>query len=266
MSPVTDHWDAEDYAGNSSAQHEWALELFDKLAVQGSERVLDIGCGDGKVTARMAKQLPNGRVCGIDLSSDMIRLAAERYSPETHPNLSFRQMDATDIRFSAVFDIAFSTATLHWVQDHLSILRGVHACLRPGGKILFQMGGRGNAVEILDAIRDITERAAWKSYFQDFIPPYHFYGPEEYNRWLPAAGFSGSRVELIPKDMQHQGVEGLKGWLRTTWFPYTDRLPAELRTVFLDEVVQSFIALHPIDAGGHTHVKMVRLEIEAIVF
>lgn len=196
MSPVADHWNAEDYAGNSSAQHEWALELFDKLSVQGDERILDIGCGDGKVTARMAQRLPRGRVCGIDLSPDMIRLAAERYSPETHSNLSFRQMDATDIRFSDVFDIAFSNATLHWVQDHLSILRGVHACLQPGGKILFQMGGRGNAVEILDAIRDITKRAAWENYFQAFTPPYHFYGPEEYNRWrpaFPARGLSWSR-------------------------------------------------------------------------
>src|SRR5512145_1019858 len=154
MTAKQDPWNAEDYAGNSSVQMQWALELIASLSLKGNERLLDIGCGDGKVTARLAELLPHGRVCGIDLSPNMIRLAHGQYPPGSHPNLSFLQMDATDIRLPDLFDVAFSNATLHWVCDHLAVLRGIHACLLPGGKILFQMGGRGNAAEILDAVRD----------------------------------------------------------------------------------------------------------------
>lgn len=93
--------------------------------------------------------------------------------------------------------------------------------------------------------------------------PYYLRGPEEYQDWLPQAGFCPVRVELIPKDMQHPDPVGLLGWLRTTWFPYTDRLPADQREPFLNEVVATYLAAHPADDAGRTHVAMARLEVEA---
>jgi trans-aconitate methyltransferase len=264
LQPMQQKWNSEDYAKNSSAQLLWAQELISRLALQGCESVLDIGCGDGKISAQLALSIKDGSVLGIDLSEDMIRLASEQFPTQTYPNLSFMQMGATDIQLSGKFDVAFSNAALHWVADHMAVLRGVHACLKPGGKLLFQMGGRGNAREILDAIGEVIKCPEWRNHFQGFTPPYHFYGPEKYKEWLLKSDFDLLRAEIIFKDMQHQGKEGLKGWLRTTWFPYTDRLPSELRNVFLEEVVESYIATHPIDAQGNTHVTMVRLEIEAL--
>ena len=85
----------------------------------------------------------------------------------------------------------------------------------------------------------------------------------EYHDWPPQTSFHPVRVELIPKDMQQPSTEGLLGWLRTTWFPYTDRLPAEEREPFLGEVVATYLAAHPVDNAGRTHVTMVRLEVEA---
>ncbi|HEY8857571.1 MAG TPA: methyltransferase domain-containing protein [Rugosibacter sp.] len=263
MQPVKQKWNAEDYAKNSSAQLQWAQELISKLALQGCESVLDIGCGDGKIGALLAQVVKNGNVLGIDLSEGMIRLASEQFPSAKNPNLSFLHMDATDIHLSERFDIAFSNATLHWVRNHVAVLRGAHSCLKTGGKILFQMGGRGNATEVFGAIQAVLQQPKWLQYFEGFIPPYHFYGPEEYETWLLESSFRPGRVELVPKDMQHQGVEGLTGWLRTTWFPYTDCLPSEFRDTFLAEVVENYMAAHPIDALGNTHVKMVRLEVEA---
>jgi trans-aconitate 2-methyltransferase len=257
------NWNANDYAKNSSAQQQWAQELIAKLSLQGRESLLDIGCGDGKITAQIAQILPEGTVLGIDLSHSMIRLASEQFTPQIAPNLSFMQMDATDIRLAKKFDVAFSNAVLHWIKNHMAVLQGVHACLKPGGKILFQMGGRGNADDVFDMIQEIIKRPDWKDCYEGFTTPYYFNGPEEYKAWLTNSGFDIKRVELIHKDMQHQGKEGLKGWLRTTWFPYTDRLPIELRNVFLDSVIEGYVAAHPLDDHGNTHVKMVRLEIEA---
>jgi trans-aconitate methyltransferase len=263
MQSTKQSWDAEDYANNSSAQTQWAQELISKLALQGSESLLDIGCGDGKISAQLAQILSAGRVLGIDVSPSMIRLASERFPLTKYTNLSFLQMDATDIRLPQQFDIAFSSATLHWVEDHIAVLRGLRRCLKSGSKVLLQMGGRGNAHEVSRSVQVVIQRPQWKGYFDDFGQPYHFYGPEEYETWLSRSGFRPVRVELIPKDMQHQGREGLSGWFRTTWFPYTDRLPANLRADFINAVVDAYTEQHPIDTLGNTHVEMVRLEVEA---
>jgi trans-aconitate 2-methyltransferase len=263
MLPAEQSWNATDYARNASAQAEWAAELIEKLKLRGNESLLDIGCGNGATTARLADLLPEGRVVGIDASSEMIRLARDSYPEERHPNLSFVEMDAADIRLAGTFDVVFSNATLHWVADQVAVLRGVRSCLRRGGRILFQMGGRGNAAGILRTVESLAARSPWRGYFEGFVSPYHFHGPEEYQGWLSAYGFEAVRVELIPKDMRHRGLEGLKGWLRTTWFPYTDRLPPELQDRFLDAVVASYVAGVPLDSEGCTHVAMMRLEVEA---
>ena len=263
MESTKHNWDAEDYSKNSSAQLQWAEELIAKLALRGCESVIDIGCGDGKVSAALARVVKDGYVLGIDSSESMIQRALEQFPIETNTNLAFRCMDATEIRLFEKFDVAFSNATLHWVKDQAAVLRGVHACLKTGGKILFQMGGQGNAADIFVVMQKIIARPRWRQYFKNFNSPYYFHSPQEYLAWLEETGFRPLRVELIPKDMQHSGAEGLKGWLRTTWFPYTDCLPAEIREVFLGQVVETYLARHPLDERGDAHVSMVRLEVEA---
>lgn len=257
-------WNARDYAQHSSAQLQWASELIPKLGLQGHESLLDLGCGEGRITALIAARIPQGRVLGIDLSPEMIALASIQFPPSTHPNLSFLQMDISRIALEQHFDLAFSNAALHWVADHGAVLRGVRSCLHSGGRVLFQMGGRGNAGGIFAAIGEMLARPHWCGYFQGFAAPYSFYGPEQYRDWLPQTGFRPLRAELIPKDMYHPDPAGLLGWLRTTWFPYTDRLPADQREAFLGEVVEAYLAAHPVDTSGRTHVGMVRLEVEAL--
>lgn len=89
--PPAHAWNARDYAENSSAQMEWAQELIAKLHLRGDESVLDLGCGDGKVSARLAEAVPQGSVLGIDLSFGMIGLASERFPEAEYPNLAFRR-------------------------------------------------------------------------------------------------------------------------------------------------------------------------------
>ena len=263
MSEKAYQWDANTYARHSSAQYEWARELIDKLHLRGHESVLDIGCGDGKVTALLAERVPNGRVTGIDRSENMVAFARQSFPPESYANLTFEQMDAGRITFENQFDVIFSNATLHWIKDHRAVLGGVQRSLKPGGRILFQMGGRDNAREIVAAIDRLRALPAWKTYFHDFAFPYGFYGPEEYAGWLADAGLRERRAELVFKDMKHQGADGLAGWLRTTWLPYIERVPQELRERFIAEIVATYLQAHPLDEQGLTHVDMIRLEVEA---
>jgi trans-aconitate methyltransferase len=99
--------------------------------------------------------------------------------------------------------------------------------------------------------------------FEGFEFPYGFHGVDYYQELLDEAGFIDRRVELIDKDMAHDGIEGLKGWIRTTWLPYTARLDEPDRDAFIDELAQSYLKIEPLDGQGKAHVAMVRLEVEA---
>lgn len=134
---------------------------------------------------------------------------------------------------------------------------------KKNGRLLFQMGGHGNARDIV-AVMDQLIQDRWSRYFEDFTFPYGFYTVEAYTRWLDAAGFKSRRVELIPKDMQHRDAEALAGWIRTTWLPYLEKIPAERREEFIDAVVEEYTGRHPADANGIIHVAMVRLEVAAV--
>ncbi|MCW4006089.1 MAG: methyltransferase domain-containing protein [Candidatus Bathyarchaeota archaeon] len=257
-------WNAEEYAKQSSNQYEWAMELIPKLNLTGTEALLDIGCGDGKITAVLASYLPHGKVVGIDSSEDMIALARRTFPQSQYPNLSFMRMDARELTFREQFDVVFSNATLHWIIDHPAVLSGVHDSLDSHGQLLFQMAGEGNAQDVLAVLQEMISEDTCEPYFKNFTFPYGFYNPNQYKQWLQEAGFTPKRAELIPKDMVLNGKEGLVGWIRTTWLPFTERVPASLQEQFINEVADRYIAAYPPDNKGKVHVNMVRLEVQAV--
>ncbi len=256
-------WNAQDYAENSQNQFQWARELIPKLKLIGNESLLDIGCGDGKITAELARYLPHGRAVGIDSSKEMIRLARQAFPNRDHPNLSFKLMDARKLTFKEEFDRVFSNAALHWIVDQNVMLKGVKRALKPGGCLLFQMAGKGNAKDVLSIISKLGDEVPWKQFLRGMPFPYGFYDTVEYRAFLKEAGLVAERVELFEKDMKHNGVEGLAGWVRTTWLPFTERLSEELKTTFVQEIVDNYVKRHPVDASGVVHVCMMRLEVEA---
>jgi len=260
--PVT--WDPAEYARSSSAQLAWAREIIGRLNLSGDEHILDIGCGDGKVTAEFLSHVPRGSVTGIDSSRDMISYAAKTYPKRRYPGLSFFEMDARRIDLNTRFHLVFSNATLHWIEDHRPVLAAAGRVLLPGGRLVISCGGRGNAKDFAAVVETLADRDRWRGYFQDFSFPYFFYGPDEYAGWVSEAGLRPVRIELIPKDMVQKGTDGLAGWVRTTWMPYTRRIPEEAREEFIREAVEAYIAAHPPDETGATHVGMVRLEVEAV--
>jgi trans-aconitate 2-methyltransferase len=257
-------WNAEDYAKHSSTQYEWAKELIPKLELTGNEALLDIGCGDGKITAQLAQCLPQGCVVGVDNSEDMINLARRSFPQINFPNLSFQKMDARELTFRRQFDRVFSNAALHWIIDQRPVLEGVQRSLKPAGRLLFQMGGEGNAQDILAVLDELSIEDRWRKFFEGFTFPYGFYAPDEYEVWLRKAGLKPKWVELLRKDMKLHGKEGLARWIRTTWLPYTERLSTELRNEFINEIVNRYIEICPLDEAGDVHVRMVRLEVAAV--
>ncbi|MGA3289427.1 MAG: methyltransferase domain-containing protein [Candidatus Bathyarchaeia archaeon] len=257
------NWNAQDYAKNSANQFQWAKELIPKLKLQGNETLLDIGCGDGKITVELAQSLPDGRTVGVDSSKEMIRLAQHNFPSKDYPNLSFQVMDARKLTFESEFDRIFSNATLHWIVDQKTVLSGVQRSLKPHGRLLFQMAGKGNAKDVLSIIEKLAVVEPWSRFFSNMTFPYGFYDTKEYKAFLQQTGLVAERVELFPKDMKFNGAEGLAGWVRTTWLPFTDKVPVELRAKFVELIVNRYLEKHPADDAGTVHVGMMRIEVEA---
>jgi trans-aconitate 2-methyltransferase len=260
---VTHNWDAAEYEKHSSSQQQWAHDVIRTLKLAGDERILDIGCGDGKVTAELVALVPEGKVLGIDSSESMVAFARRRFPPVRYPNLQFRWGDATRLAYRCEFDLVVSFASLHWVNDHLAVLGGIKRSLSPGGRTVLQFGGKGNAAMISDVANELTTHTRWKGYFKNFTYPWFFYSVEEYRGFVARAGLSEKRIQLVPKDMVHDGSEALTGWLRTVFLPYTERLPEALREDFLGEMTKVYMKRRPPDENGCIHMKMVRLEVEA---
>jgi trans-aconitate methyltransferase len=260
----TARWNAADYAANSVVQQAWARELIARLKLRGDEHILDVGCGDGKVTAEIARAVSRGGVTGVDASAEMIAFAQRAFPAKRHPNLEFHVMDARKLKSTRRFDIIFSNAALHWVDDHEAILRGIAAVLKPEGRLVISCGGKGNAHDVFVALRPELRMKRWRQFFRRMPKPYFFYSPADYEKWLPRSGFKALNVRLMPKDATYTGRDGFTAWLRTTWLPYVQRVPEHLREEFIAAVANRYVAKHPPDAEGRVHVRMVRLEIEAV--
>ena len=258
-------WNPEDYAKNSDAQLKWAQELKKNIDLQNYKSILDVGCGDGKITADFAATVPQSKVIGTDSSPEMIAYAAKKYPTSQYPNLTFDCVDARSLLFKQEFDLIFSNAALHWVNDHQAFLKGANSALPDGGKLIISCGGEGNAAEVLQVFAELTTSDSWSAYFKDFHNPYFFYGIQDYQIWLEKSGFKIERLELVPKDMTHKGKEGLAGWIRTAWMPFTKCVPEDKRNDFIAQFVDYFLAQNPLDSQGLAHVSMVRLEVDATI-
>jgi trans-aconitate 2-methyltransferase len=256
-------WNASDYARHSAGQEQWARELLGQAALAPDDRVLDLGCGDGRITAAIARMVPQGRVLGVDLSSDMIEHARGHFSARDYPNLAFERADARDLRFDRAFTFVFSNAALHWIRDHRPVISGISRALVPGGRCLLQMGGRGNGAAAVRAFEAVMSTPAWQPWYDGFVSSYGFHGDDDYRVWLAEARLSADRVELIEKDMIHADREAFVGWLRTAWHPYTSPVPEDKRPALINAVVDRYLADNPQDAEGRVHVQMIRLQVEA---
>jgi trans-aconitate 2-methyltransferase len=256
-------WNASDYARHSAGQEQWARELIARAGLSPDDRVLDIGCGDGRITAAIARLVPQGRVVGVDLSADMVEHAAGHFPARDFPNLAFEQADARDLRFDRAFTFVFSNAALHWIRDQRPVVAGIARALAPGGRCLLEMGGRGNVAAVIRAFTGVVSTSAWRHWYDGFQSSYGFHGDDDYRGWLAEAGLAADRVELIEKDMVHADREAFVGWLRTAWHPYTSPVPDDRRAELLEAVADRYLADNPPDEDGRVHVRTIRLQVEA---
>ena len=164
-------------------------EVLALLDLNGSERILDVGCGDGKITSQIASRASKGSVVGVDPSRDMITFARSHFGPATLPNLRFEVADARRLPFKNEFDLVVSFNALHWVPEQQTALSSIRSSLVSGAKAQLRLVSKGARKSLENVAEETRRTSRWKAYFQDFEDPYLHLTPEEYAALAERSGF-----------------------------------------------------------------------------
>jgi len=252
-------WHAGDYSQQSSLQKAMANEQLGKLVLRGNEHVLDVGCGEGKITAVIAARLPDGRVLGIDPSRDMIAFAAQHFGPPAYSNLRFDVVDVRQMPYHAEFDLVVSFNALHWVPEQDAALASIRAALKPGGEALLRFVSQGARESLEDVIEHVRQQDRWAEYFVGFRQPFAHFTPAEYRELAEKNGLRVGRLDVADKAWNFQTREGFVSFARATFVEWTQHLPQELWDTFIAEVLdryQQVAAAEPAEANTFKFYQM----------
>ncbi len=238
---ATDTWSATKYTQHSGLQEAMASQLLALVELRGDEHVLDIGCGDGRISARTAgARVPRGSVCGIDASADMIEHAQRKHAGVA--NLHFMVVDAREMRFDGSFDAAVSFNALHWVPDLLPALRGLRAALVPDGRAWLRLVTQGSVTSIESVAEQVRREAAWAPLFAGFDDPYLRLAPEQLATLAATAGLDVLDVRTRLQAWDFGSPTALAGFCSAGFGAWTGRLPAHRRDDFVGAVLDRYLA------------------------
>jgi trans-aconitate methyltransferase len=246
----TQTWNASRYAANAAFVPALGQPVLDLLQPRSGERILDLGCGDGVLTERLAAT--GTQVVGVDSSPDMIAAARRR-------GLDARLMDATGLTFDDEFDAVFSNAVLHWIKDDPdAAIASAYRALRRPGRFVGEMGGHGCVAAINLALIVALEKRGIKH--AAGVCPWYFPTVDDYTERLERAGFVAESVQLIPRPTPLP--TGMRAWLETFANPFCAKLPEDQREGFLDDATEM---LRPVlcDEKGRWTADYMRLRFLA---
>jgi SAM-dependent methyltransferase len=244
-------WNPETYERNGAFVHQLAGGALEWLDAQAGDRILDLGCGNGQLTARLAAT--GARVTGVDLSPEMVAAARAL-------GLEAEVANAEALPFAdGSFDAVFSNAALHWVRDHDAMQAEVYRVLKPGGRFVAEMGGHGNIAAIRVALIAALAHhgQAGREDGVNYYPT-----PDAYTRRLAGHGFRVGRMALIPRPTP-LGEGGMAGWLRTFRTGVLEALPEDVREAVVQHTVD-LLAEALRDEDGNWTGDYVRLRFIAV--
>ncbi len=232
-------FDGEKYKRASKQQKAWGKKLISELELRGNEKILDLGCGDGTLTAQLAELVPDGSVLGIDASESMIETARKDHAGA---NLRFELQDIDAIDCESEFDLVFSNATLHWITDHEKLLANVFRSLRNRGAVRFQFAGDGNCSNLIKVLREVMSANQYAAYFSKFDWPWCMPTVEQYRALLDEVAFAEKKVWSQNGDRNFESVEAMTKWIdQPSLVPFLACVAEKDKKRFRDVVVERMI-------------------------
>lgn len=244
-------WNANLYDDKYAFVSKYGEDLIGWLAPQKGERILDVGCGTGQLAAEIAEY--GARVTGMDFSGSMIEKAQKAY-----PALTFDVKDVRDFAYDEPFDALFSNAALHWVEEQEAAVACMYRALKPGGRLVLEMGGKGNVQEILQAV----DEAMWEAGCRERLTGEWWFFPSiaEYTTLLEKAGFYVSTALHFERETRLEN--GMEGWIRMFGEFIFRRLGSEETDRIIHRAVELLKPAHY--RGGAWYADYKRLRIKAI--
>lgn len=252
MPTPTMSWNPELYEARHGFVWQFGKGVVELLDPQPGEKILDLGCGTGQLTQKIADH--KAEVIGLDVSPEMIGQARQNF-----PHLRFVLQDATAMQFEGEFDAVFSNAALHWILDATGVAQAVGRALRRGGRFVAELGGKGNIATIEQAISEVLP-----AYCQGRMPEPRTFYPSiaEYAALLENCGLEMRTAHLFDRPTPLEGPDGMESWIRQFKWYHFDSLPAEEREQALLETVES---LRPaLFREGRWYADYRRLRIVAV--
>ena len=244
------NWQARRYAATAHFVPALATPAFELLSPQPGERILDLGCGDGVLSEKIAAA--GAQVVAVDAAPDMIAAARAK-------GLDARVMPGQELTFEREFDAVFSNAALHWMQPPEAVLAGVYRALKPGGRFVAEMGGHNNTAAIMVAIAAVLARRGLDA---QLLSPWYFPSAAAYQKKLEAAGFTVAEIGIFPRPTVL--ASGIEAWLDNFTEDFFAPLPEAERAAARAEVVG---VLRPVlvDETGTWIADYVRLRFRAVL-
>ncbi len=246
MSEAPREWNATSYHQVSAPQTSWGHKVLGRLALDGDERVIDAGCGSGRLTAALAERLPRGHVVALDRSWNMLIVARTNLRPTFGPHVSFVQASLPDLPIAGWADVVFSTATFHWIDNHPALFAAIHRALAPGGRLHAQCGGGPNLAAAYALAEQVMHEAPFAPHFADWTTAWQFASAEITTARLAAAGFVDIDAHLEPAPTTLASADDYRAFVTTViYHPQLAALPMALHGPFIDAVTARAAATTP---------------------
>jgi trans-aconitate methyltransferase len=225
---MTNQWNAAQYDAKHAFVYERAKGLVELLAPKAGERILDLGCGTGVLTAEIAGR--GAEVVGIDGSEEMISQARKKY-----PTLRFEVLDARQLPFKAEFDAVFSNAVLHWIPEAEQVIAGVAQALKRNGRFVAEFGGKGNIKKLVEAFHRAFSTLGMRE--PDIVSPWFYPSVAEYAGLLEKHGLEVREASLFERPtVLEEGEKGLENWIRVFRLTFLEKMGEESARRWIQEV------------------------------
>ena len=254
-------WNASEYALISGLQKAMAEQVLALLDLKGSERILDVGCGDGKITAEVASRVARGTVVGVDSSQDMVNFALSHFGPALRPNLRFEVADARRLPFQDEFDLIVSFNALHWVPEQDAALRCIRSAMKSDGRALLRLVPAGERKSLENVIEETRLSALWARYFHRFSDPYLHLTPEQYRALAEQNGFHVERIHTADKAWDFQARSAFVAFGSVTFVEWSQFLPEPQRLAFVNDVLDRYRSVAVDRPGDENTFKFYQMDI-----
>jgi trans-aconitate methyltransferase len=254
-------WNARDYNRQSSLQAAMAEGQLGRLTLAGSERVLDVGCGDGKITAEIADRVPHGSVLGVDPSRNMIDFANRIFGAPARPNLRFEVADVRSLPYRQQFDRVISFNALHWVPEQEAAVRSLRAALVAGGQAFLRFVPQGPRKSLEDVIDEIRQSPRWEASFAGFRTPYIHLAPEDFHELASRSGFRVIRIDREDRAWDFHARHDFLAFARATFVEWTRRLPEADWPSFITDVLDRYATVAADNPQQANTFKFYQLEV-----